>query len=250
MIPKKIHYCWFGKKEKPQIFVQCLASWKKHCPNFEIMEWNEKNSFQFSNSFYKNALRKKKYAFVSDYIRLKVLHEYGGIYLDTDMLLVKPIDNLLQYSFFSGYEVEKRVNYAFFGGVKGNHFFEVMLLFYGNTEFNEFSLPVITHTFKNTVTLTNLRENEVLFSSEYFYPLTFQNREKDYELFTTEKTYGVHLWDHSWKEEKSENSIELLKKVKIVLVDFIFYGYSKKYLRRYLKEFLRKIYLRQKNRFK
>lgn len=247
MIPKIIHYCWFGKKEKPQIFTQCLDSWKKQCPDYEIIEWNEINSEQFSNKFYKDALRKKKYAFVSDFVRLKVLHEYGGIYLDTDMLIVKPIDNLLNYIFFSGCEIKNRVNYAFFGGQKGNHFFKTMIDFYNHKEFDEFNPPVITHTFKSLVTSLNLKENEIIFDQEYFYPLTFQDKDKDFNLFITEKTYGVHLWDHSWKEEKVENIFNLIKKTKTVLIDFIFYGYSKKYLKRYIKEFLRKIYYLLKN---
>ena len=115
MIPKIIHYCWFGKSKKPDVFYKCLATWEKYCPDFEIIEWNEENSKPFSNKFYKNALRKKKYAFASDYIRVKVLYEYGGVYLDTDMLLIKNIGDLLQHNFFSGFEVENRVAYGLFG---------------------------------------------------------------------------------------------------------------------------------------
>jgi mannosyltransferase OCH1-like enzyme len=246
MIPKVIHYCWFGAGRKPKIFEQCLLSWEEYCPDYKMIEWNEKNSLRFFNSFYNDALRKKKYAFVSDYIRAKVLYEFGGIYLDTDMLLLKPIDELLSYDFFSGFEVEERVAYGLFGGHKKHRFFFEMIKFYSETEFDEFSPPIITHIFKYLIKADNIDENEILLSQEYFYPLTYENRGKDYELFTTEKTYGVHLWDHSWKEEKSESIFNLLKKIKIVLIDFIFYGYSKKYLKRYLKEFLRKIYLRLK----
>ena len=103
MIPKKLHYCWFGNNPKPKIFQDCIKSWQYYCPDFEIKEWNEKNTIQFANSFYINALRKKKFAFVADYIRAKVLFEEGGIYLDTDMMVLQPLDELLKYDFFIGF---------------------------------------------------------------------------------------------------------------------------------------------------
>ena len=243
MIPKILHYCWFGKSQKPSMFLKCFDSWKKYCPDYKIIEWNETNSEIFSNSFYKNALRKKKYAFVSDYVRSKVLYEYGGIYIDTDMLLLKPIDNLLQYNFFSGFEVDNRVAYGLFGGVKKNHFFNKMLHFYNENNFDEFSPPVITHTFKEVILNSNLNEKEILFDSSYFYPLTYQDKDKDYKKFINENTYAVHLWNHSWASNKKENIPVLLEKIKIVILDYLFFNYSKKYFRRYFKEFSRKIYL-------
>ncbi|WP_341220841.1 glycosyltransferase [Polaribacter atrinae] len=242
MIPKTIHYCWFGNKQKSQIFSECLTSWKKYCPDYKIIEWNEINSEQFSNKFYKNALRKKKYAFAADYIRLKVLHVYGGIYLDTDMLIVKPLGNLLKYNFFSGLEVKDRVAYGFLGGYKENHFFKRMIDFYNHTEFDEFNPPIITHTFKNLINSNNLKENEVLLSPEYFYPLTFQNREKDYKLFVTEKTYAVHLWDHSWKIETKKGYSSIFNQMRGILLDFFIYGYSFEYFLKYSKEFLLNLY--------
>jgi mannosyltransferase OCH1-like enzyme len=236
MIPKIIHYCWFGNKQKPQLFLECLESWLKYCPEFKIIEWNEINSKQFSNKFYVNALRKKKYAFVADYIRAKVLCEFGGVYLDTDMLLVNPIEELLKYDFFSGYEVKHRLNYAFFGGVKRNHFFEKMISFYDNNNFNEFNLPVITHIFNEIINSSALRGNEALFSPEYFYPLTFQNKDKDYKLFLTDKTVAVHLWDHSWKEETKKGYSFILKKMKTIFLDYFFYNYSFEYFKKHLKD--------------
>jgi len=137
MIPKIIHYCWFGNNPKAKVFNDCLESWEKYSPDYKIIEWNETNSEQFSNSFYNNALRKKKYAFVSDYVRTKVLNEFGGIYLDTDMLLLKPIDELLKYNFFSGFEVKDRVAFGLFGGVAKHHFFSKMLAFYENNYFDD-----------------------------------------------------------------------------------------------------------------
>ncbi|MEE9409089.1 MAG: glycosyltransferase [Polaribacter sp.] len=242
MIPKIIHYCWFGSNEKSETLKKCILSWKKYCSDYKIIEWNEINSLKFSNSFYKNALRKKKYAFVADYVRTKALYEFGGIYLDTDMLLLKPIDKLLSNSFFSGYEVEGRVAYGLYGGTKQHRFFYEMLSFYKKTAFDEFNPPIITHTFKHLINSSSLKHNEILLSPEYFYPLTFQNKEKDYKLFITKETYAVHLWDHSWKLETKKGYSFIFNQFKIVFLDFIMFGYSIKYLKKYLIEFMLNLY--------
>jgi mannosyltransferase OCH1-like enzyme len=242
MIPKVIHYCWFGPSPKSKLFQDCIRSWKKHCPDFEIIEWNEINSRQFSNSFYKNALRKKKYAFVADYIRTRVLFEIGGIYLDTDILLLKPIENLLGYNFFIGEEVFERVNFGIFGAVKGHLFLKKMLDLYNTTEFNGFSPPIITHTFSPIINQKTISENEIILNPEYFYPLPYENRAEDFSVYTTVNSYAVHLWDHSWKNTTNQGMSILLENWVSVIFDFILYGYSFTYFRRYFKEFSRKIY--------
>lgn len=242
LIPKKLHYCWFGSKPKSETFQNCFESWKKFCPDFEIIEWNECNSEKFANTFYRNALRKKKYAFVADYIRSKVLLTEGGVYLDTDMMLLKPIDQLLQYDFFIGEEIKYRVNFAIFGARSGQRFVSQMVEFYDGAEFNEFSPPVITHTFSSLINKTSLKLGEIIFSPDVFYPLPYQFRLQDYSTFVKSDTLAVHLWDHSWAEPQQESILSLIKKVKIVFVDFVCYGYSYSYFRRYSKEFLRKLY--------
>ena len=118
MIPKIIHYCWFGPNPKSELYKMCLKSWKTFCPDYTIKEWNESNTKKYQNKFYRDAYRKKKYAFVSDCIRVQVLYEFGGIYLDTDMLIIKPIDELLKYYYIVGEEVPKRINFAFFATIK------------------------------------------------------------------------------------------------------------------------------------
>ena len=95
IIPKKIHYIWFGGNPKTELILKCIESWKKYMPDYEIIEWNESN-FTFDNAYAKEAYENKKYAFVSDYARLKVVYEYGGIYLDTDVELVKSLQPLLE----------------------------------------------------------------------------------------------------------------------------------------------------------
>lgn len=244
MIPKIIHYCWFGPKGKSEIAQKCIASWKTFCPDFEFKEWTEKNTANYQNKFYKNAYRKKKYAFVADCVRAQALYEYGGVYLDADMLLVSQIDNLLSFNFFTGFEVEQRAAYGFFGGIAGHRFFEKMVAYYDSTSFNEFSLPVITHTFSHLVQTDNLKENEEIFPPEYFYALTYQNKDEDYSKYITKNSFAVHLWDHSWNEAKNETTSSLWRNLRVVISDYLFYGYPWSYFRRYTKEFLRKLYHR------
>jgi len=241
MIPKILHYCWFGNKPKPQSFHQCLESWKQFCPDFEIKEWTESNTKPYQNKFYTDALRKKKYAFASDCIRVQVLYEMGGIYLDTDMLLLKPIDTLLSLHFFTGDEVEGRVAYGFFGGYPKHRFFEKMKYFYDHNWFNQFSLPVITHAFSPLINRQNLVENEQIFTPEHFYALTYENKGQDFKKYINTNSYAVHLWEHSWSET-SKDRFDLLKKLKIVLIDYLIYGYPKQYFIRYFRGFSRQLY--------
>lgn len=91
MIPKIIHYCWFGRNSKSKIILKCIESWRKFMPDYEIIEWNEDNFNVKQNEYVKSAYNNKKWAFVSDYARMKVLYQYGGIYFDTDVELLKPI---------------------------------------------------------------------------------------------------------------------------------------------------------------
>lgn len=100
MIPKIIHYCWFGGNSKSELIMNCIESWKKFEPDYEIIEWNESNWNINYNQYTKEAYHEKKWAFVSDVARLDIIYNYGGIYLDTDVELKRPIDELLNYSAF------------------------------------------------------------------------------------------------------------------------------------------------------
>ena len=110
MIPKKIHYCWFGRGEKPKLAKKCIASWKKYCPDYEIIEWNEDNFDINTNEYTKWCYENKKYAFLSDYVRLLVVYQNGGIYFDTDVELIRNPDFLLENQAFFGFESNEYVN--------------------------------------------------------------------------------------------------------------------------------------------
>lgn len=102
MIPKILHYCWFGGKPMPKLEKRCMESWQRMLPEYKIMRWDETTFDVYSHPFTAAAYKAKKYAFVADYVRLYALQQYGGIYLDTDIEIVKPFDNLLHYSAFGG----------------------------------------------------------------------------------------------------------------------------------------------------
>ena len=99
MIPKKIHYVWVGTAEKPDSVIKCIESWKKYCPDYEIIEWGNEEFEKIKNKYARQAFENKKWAFVSDYIRLYALYNHGGIYLDTDVEITQNIDRFLVHDF-------------------------------------------------------------------------------------------------------------------------------------------------------
>ena len=121
MIPKKIHYCWFGRGEKPALAKKCIASWRKYCPDYEIIEWNEDNFDMSRYPYAQYCLDNRKWAFLSDFVRLVVGCEQGGIYFDTDVELIKKPDELLLYEAFYGFENDMNVATGLGFGSEANH---------------------------------------------------------------------------------------------------------------------------------
>ncbi|MBD8003436.1 glycosyltransferase family 32 protein [Phocaeicola faecium] len=112
MIPKIIHYCWFGGNPLPQFAIKCIESWRKYFPNYEIKEWNERNFDVNIIPYTRDAYLAKKYAFVSDYARFWILYHYGGIYFDTDVEVIRSMNDLLDKGGFMGCEIDKGDNYS------------------------------------------------------------------------------------------------------------------------------------------
>ena len=127
MIPKVIHYCWFGGKPLPKLAKKCLASWKKFCPDYEIIRWDESNFDVNGCDYSREAYEAKKWAFVSDYARLKVIVDNGGIYMDTDVEVVKPLDEFLSHEAFSGFENPRSITTGIMACEKGFAPFAEML---------------------------------------------------------------------------------------------------------------------------
>ncbi len=150
-IPKTIHYCWFGKKEIPLQYKKWMESWKKFCPDYEIIEWSEKNYDVHKTKYLSQAYDLGKWAFVSDYARVDIIREYGGIYLDTDVELLKNIDEMLMNDGFCGFESSRYVAYGLgFGAIKNHPIIDEIKEYYDNTSFvseqgalNQINCPII-----------------------------------------------------------------------------------------------------------
>lgn len=212
MIPKVIHYCWYGGKRKPKLVKDCIQSWKKHLPDYKIIEWNEKNT-DLSHPFIKEAYAKKKWAFVADYIRLDILSQYGGIYLDTDMLLLKNLDGLLINKCFFGAEDENFINCAIIGSIPRFIFIEQCKLLYDEIPYNDdlgsITIPRITtklfnenYNFKSSFNDIIIKNEIIIYPAQYFYPFPFESKSdlKNYKNYIKKDSYAVHLWSSSWVE--------------------------------------------------
>ena len=125
-IPYTLHYCWFGGQPKPECFERCLASWRKFAPEFKIVEWNEKNTVFDDSQFLKDALHAREWAFVSDFVRLKILYEHGGVYVDTDLELTAPLIQLTHDRVFLGFE-KNNVAFSMAGAEPGHPLFGKLL---------------------------------------------------------------------------------------------------------------------------
>lgn len=157
MIPKVIHYVWLGHGEKSPKILKCIESWKKHLPDYEIKEWNEENFDINYNRFTKTSYDKKQYAFTSDVVRLYALYHEGGIYLDTDVEVYKPLDEFLEDKAFTGFEDTNYPVCATMGAEKGNPVIKLMLDFYDCIDFKTY--PIWTDYIKYQETSTCIYSN-------------------------------------------------------------------------------------------
>ena len=211
MIPKRIHYCWFGGKEKPAEVLRMIASWRKHCPDYEIKEWNEGNFDIHLNRYCEEAYTAKKWAFVSDVARLWALVHEGGIYMDTDVELVRPLDKLLFDRAFLGFEGTQWVGTNMMGAEKEHPFFEAFLLAYHTRKFltSQGTLDQTTNVEELTRRLEetyNIGRNGLLqhagditlYPTDFFCPYDYING----QLRRTENTYSIHWYAQSWIKRK------------------------------------------------
>lgn len=136
MIPKTIHYCWFGRNPKPELIENCIASWHKYCPDWEIVEWNEDNYNVNKNSFMQEAYQCRKWGFVPDYARFDIVYRYGGVYLDTDVELISPIEEFLNVNAFFAFETGRNIACGLgFGADKGHYSMKKCMEYYTSRHF-------------------------------------------------------------------------------------------------------------------
>ena len=211
-IPRKIHYFWFGGGEKSSSVKKCIDSWKKFCPDYEIIEWNEKNYDYTKHPFMVKAYNEKKWAFVSDYARLDVLYNNGGIYLDTDVEVIKKLDVLLENHAYIGFERDDLVNDGQgFGGEQGFPLFKEMLSVYdGLEEYIESpklrTKVCLEHGLKLDGSRQTIAEMEV-YPVDYFCPKNY----KTGVIRTTKNTMSIHHFDASWHSKSSRKYMKLMR---------------------------------------
>lgn len=210
-IPKIIHYCWFGKKPKPELAEKCLKSWKKHCPDYEILEWNEDN-FDVSTAprYVQQAYEAKRWAFVTDYVRLRALTEMGGVYMDTDVEVIRPLDPYLKHKAFAGFEHPQRVQTGLLACEKGFRLFRDFMAYYDTASFlKSDGTPDVT---TNVEILTRLClerglvcndtcqvvDGLTIYPREVFCPVDFDTK----KLRKNRKTVVIHWFSGSWHTEE------------------------------------------------
>ncbi len=226
MIPKKIHYCWFGGNPLPELALKCIESWKKYCPDYEIIEWNESNYDIHKNKYMSQAYDNKKWGFVPDYARLDIIYEHGGIYLDTDVEIIKPLDTLLELDAFAGVEQDS-VYVAFglgFGAHPQNPTIKAIRDYYDTITFikdgeiditpapkvNSIILGELGYVFSKGITKC---ETLTVFPSEYFCPINYTTN----ELSITDKTYSIHHYSASWYNETQRYALKIKHKIGKIL---------------------------------
>lgn len=221
MIPKVIHYCWLSNDPYPPKIAHCIKSWKKYCPDYKIINWNFERLGEKLPIWVKEAFDAKKYAFAADWVRAYVLYNYGGIYLDSDVEVLKPFDDLLHHDYFLSYEGGsiETIEAAVMGAKAGLPFFKNILDYYigrsfiksdGSydtkplpriiTEISEHRFQFISVDCPDDLDLVNDRHEVMVLPSIYFSPKSY----KTGELKITSDTYSIHHYTAGWHGPKEK----------------------------------------------
>lgn len=239
MIPKIIHYCWFGKNPLPPLALKCIESWKKYLPDYEIREWNEENFDVYIIPYTKEAYEAKKYAFVSDYARFWILYNYGGLYFDTDVEVIKNIDDIIEKGPFMGREagaymmgdnkaiapglglgvipyhkVYKKIlqKYSTLQFIVNGKLNETTVVKYTSDVLDEFPIQKITNEI-------DLIEDIYIYDPEYFCPINHSTN----EISITNNTRTIHHYTATWKTKRQKNKEKILKLLGPTLSSFLVY---------------------------
>lgn len=224
MIPKVIHYCWFGRNPLPKLAIKCIESWKKYMPDYEIKEWNEDNFNVNLIPYTQQAYAAKKYAYVSDYARLWILYHYGGIYLDTDVEVLKSLTPIIERGPYLGCENQIDESHARLqvnsglgmASDKNNPLVKNMMELYHGKEFvlkENNSVVTIVSIISDMLYKRGLKSiNEIqLVDSFYIYPAEYfaSRRIAEYTIPRTDNSYSIHHYMGSWESPyiKLKNNI-------------------------------------------
>ena len=241
MIPKIIHLCWFSNENYPTKIKQCIKSWEKYLPEYKIMLWDTKRFNLEESIWVKQAFEKKKYAFAADYIRFYALYNYGGIYLDSDVEILKSFDDLLQYPYFMGAEKAGTIEAAILGAEKGTAWIKKCLDYYTDKPFIKQDLSLDIRKlpeimveelakfkpirYLNTADMrlikrVDFQNNILVMPDEYFSPKIFDSR----KVFITPNTYAIHHYQNSWFSHKAK----IYYRTRTVLIRLLGYKFIRK----------------------
>lgn len=249
MIPKIIHYCWFGRNPLPELAIKCINSWKKYFPDYKIIEWNEDNYNVYGNRYIAEAYRLKKYAFVSDYCRFDVLYRYGGLYFDTDVEIIKDFTDILNRGPFMGCElapisnnnlVQNNIQNEYenlclcvapglgLGVNPGLSLYKEILEYYDNLHYINYRgktsgtiVTILTELIIKTqpnIDFSKIVEYKgvYIYPDEYFCPIVALTGEKR----ITENTHSIHHYTASWQKTYKKRYRRALYRIRVILVRF------------------------------
>lgn len=221
-IPKKIHYCWFGGNPLPDDAKKYIASWKKYCPDYEIIEWNESNFDLNSNMYIKEAYDAKKWAFITDYVGLYVMYKFGGVYMDTDVELLSNIDKFLEHDAFSGFESVNLIPTGIMACKKNFPLFKELLDYYdgkhfihedGSYDLTPNVVPITNICKKYGLELNNnfqIINGFVLYPNDVFCPKSHETG----VINITNNTVAIHHFAGSWLN----NNVKSRRKLRHFLI--------------------------------
>lgn len=233
MIPKKIHYCWFGGNPLPELAQKCIASWQTYCPDYEIIQWNESNyDFSAAPLYVRQAYEAKQWAFITDYVRLQVVFDQGGIYMDTDVELLKPLDAMLEHPSYFGFETSENIATGLgFGAEPGARILKDMMDDYRDVPFvlpdgsfdrtpcpQRNTQAFLRHGLVRDGSHQVLEGGILVLPREYLCPMDMQTG----ELCVTKNTLSIHHYSASWHSPEDR----LFEKYRGMLSRFLPYKLS------------------------
>ena len=237
-IPKVIYYCWFGRGELPKLAQKCIKSWEKYCPEYKIVCINEENFDINENRYAKEAYAAKKWAFVSDYARLKVLYDNGGIYLDTDVEIIKPLDELIQENGYMGFDDSGIISTGLgFACEKGNELVGAFLKDYDDISFilPDGTYDLMPCPIRNTEVLkklgmdVNIRDQIFMgirmLDEDYLCPVKYYSGKK----IITKNTYSIHHFCASWTSATSKRTVFIKHLIGVELYNKLYGGFLHKF---------------------
>lgn len=241
MIPKKVHYIWLGGRPKDKLTEICLLTWKDKMPEYDFIEWNEENldldKISQESEYFAECRKRNLYAFMADYLRIKILYEQGGIYIDTDVQAIKSLNPLLDKELILGWEectidiVNKQIGTGFIAAEKGNWFIEKIYNFYNKEIMNSdmYIIPVIMTDIYNKLSATEKAKIEIL-PKEYFSPYDSGGGKRFSTDLITDNTYAIHWFSYSWGKFKNREWAQvkhiknpIKRKIKMLQNRFEFY---------------------------